>query len=236
MLVYTVKMNYLVIGATRGIGREIANRLIQEKHNVFSISRSESVDLEVTSHQKIDMTEDDFTLELPEVLDGIVYCPGSIELGPFTRIPLANFRRDFEINVLGAVKCIQQCYKALNASNGASIVLFSTVAVSIGMNFHATVATAKGAVEALTRSLAAELAPKIRVNCVAPSLTDTPLAHKILATEQQRKRSENMHPLKRIATVDDMAAMACYLLKPDCAFITGQVFPVDGGLSSLMVK
>ena len=171
---------------------------------------------------------------LPETLQGLVYCPGTIVLKPFQRLTADDFKEDFNINLLGAVKVIQGCIKQLRKSpSGASIVLFSTVAVKTGMPFHASVASAKAAVEGLTRSLAAEFAPRIRVNAIAPSLTDTPLAQNLLSSEEKRKASADRHPLKRIGTPQEIARAAAHLLSDAGAWITGQVMPIDGGMSSL---
>jgi NAD(P)-dependent dehydrogenase (short-subunit alcohol dehydrogenase family) len=143
------------------------------------------------------------------------------------------FKNDFETNVLGAVKVIQKYLPNLQKSEKASIVLFSTVAVQTGMSFHASVAASKGAIEGLTRSLAAELSPKIRVNCIAPSLTDTPLAAKLLDSEQKKIASSERHPLKTIGEAADVASMVTWLLSDSAKFVTGQVFKMDGGISSI---
>lgn len=164
----------------------------------------------------------------------MAYCPGSIRLRPFGRLKEEDFLEDFRLNVLGAVKTVRACLPALKkAKNGGGIVLFSTVAVQTGMPFHASVASAKGAVEGLTRSLAAELAPRIRVNAVAPSLTDTPLAKNILSDEDRRKAAAERHPLKRFGSAEDIAAAACFLLGASASWITGQVIGADGGMGTI---
>lgn len=170
---------------------------------------------------------------LPEGLDGLVYCPGSINLKSFRSLKAPAFREAFELNVVGAVRCLQAAERALKKSERAAVVFFSTVAVQRGMPFHAGVAAAKGAVEGLTRSLAAEYAPAIRVNAIAPSLTDTPLAGKLLATDEKREASAARHPLKRVAAAEEIAAMAAFLLSDKAAFVTGQVIGMDGGLSAV---
>jgi NAD(P)-dependent dehydrogenase (short-subunit alcohol dehydrogenase family) len=162
-----------------------------------------------------------------------VYCPGSINLRPFSRIPASDFLQDYTLNVLGAVKCIQTVLPNLKKSNQGSIVLFSTVAVQTGMPFHSIVSSSKGAIEGLTKALAAELAPVIRVNCIAPSLTDTPLANSLLSTEEKILTSANRHPMKKIGTAQELAAMAKFLLLEDSTWITGQIFHVDGGMSTI---
>jgi len=173
-------------------------------------------------------------LQLPKRLQGLVYCPGSIRLRPFHRLTQDDFEADWQINVMGAVKSIQACLPALKkAGPPASIILFSTVAVATGMPFHASIASAKGAVEGLVRSLAAEFAPKIRVNAIAPSLTDTRLANSLLSDEGKRKAAADRHPLKRVGRTADSAAAALFLLDGGASWITGQVLAVDGGMGAV---
>jgi NAD(P)-dependent dehydrogenase (short-subunit alcohol dehydrogenase family) len=164
----------------------------------------------------------------------MVYCPGSIRLRPFRALKPDDFPADYQINLLGAVRSLQACLPALKkADDGASVVFFSTVAVKTGMPFHASIASAKGAVEGLTRSLAAELAPNIRVNAVAPSLTDTPLAAPLLGSDEKRRAADDRHPLKRVGQPGDIAAAALYLLGEAGAWVTGQILHVDGGMGAL---
>ena len=160
-------------------------------------------------------------------------CPGSINLKPFNRLSIDDFRTDFEINVIGAVKCIQAYTKALTKSEAASIVLFSTVATKLGMPFHASIATAKSAVEGLTKSVAADLAPKIRVNAIAPTITDTELAAKFLRNERMIESTIQRHPLKKYLEPSEVAAMAEYLLSDVSKSISGQIFNLDCGIVSL---
>tara|TARA_B110000503_G_scaffold143775_1_gene248419 strand:- start:327 stop:1016 length:690 start_codon:yes stop_codon:yes gene_type:complete len=225
--------NILIIGASSGIGAALAFQLNDGKNQLYLASRSES---EITGanvhYQQIDVLED-FQLELPEQLDAVVYCPGSINLKPFHRLNEEDFLTDFKINHIGAVKVIQQALKALKKSEKASIVLFSTVAVQTGLSFHTSVASAKGAIEGLGKALAAELAPTIRVNVIAPSLTDTPLAERLLSSDDKKKANADRHPLKSIGTAEDMANAARFLLGDDSRWITGQVISVDGGMGSL---
>lgn len=227
--------NYLVVGASSGIGQAVAMQLKEKGHAVFSASRNKP-SVETDSHLHFDATNvDDTTFDqLPDTLDGIVYAAGTINLKPFNRLSTKDFLEDLQVNVLGAIYVIQQNLKRLKQANSSSIVLFSTVAVQTGMSFHSSVAVAKGAVEGLTRSLAAELAAaNIRVNAIAPSLTDTPLAEKLLANEDKKDAAGKRHPLGRVGKPEDIAEMVSLLLSDNGSWITGQVIGVDGGMGSI---
>ncbi len=230
--------NYLIAGGSSGIGLELVKRLSAEGHQVLAVSRTGgSLDgLPGVTHLPKNLLEDELTeSELPATLDGVVYCPGSINLKPFRSLKLEAFTEDFQINVLGAVKVLQASQKALKAAESPAVVLFSTVAVGQGMPFHASIAAAKGAVEGLTRSLAAEWAPTIRVNCIAPSLTDTPLAARLLSSEEKKETAGARHPLKRVGTPAEIAALAHFLLGENSRWMTGQVIGMDGGMSSVKI-
>lgn len=229
--------NILLIGGSHGIGLALAKEL-ENENSVFVASRTNEnlAGLKVT-HIHFDATADTLDIsKLPTVIDGLVYCPGSINLRPFRGLKPEAFEADLQINFIGLVKVIQAVLPNLNASQQASIVLFSSVAASMGMPFHTSVAAAKGAIEGFAKALAAEYAPKIRVNVIAPSLTDTPLADKFLSTEEKREKSALRHPLKRFGTSDDIAQMATFLLSEKSSWISGQIFHVDGGMSTLLVN
>ena len=223
---------YLIAGASKGIGHKLASKLIEDGNSVINYSRSPSPLNGVTSVE-VDFASESLTLSPPETLDGLAYCPGTINLKPFHRLTETDFLADYRINFLSAVKLIQACLPALQKSNSASIVLFSTVAASTGMGFHSSIASAKSALAGLGLSLAAELAPKIRVNIVSPSLTETPLAEKLLANDNQKAAAGKRHPLQRHGQPEDIANAAEFLLTQKSSWMTGQIINVDGGLGNL---
>lgn len=225
----------LVIGGSKGIGQEIVKSLSEEAE-VYAIARSEVFQQTNVKSFKVDITSENLPLdELPDQIDGLAYCPGSINLKPFRSFKKEEVLADWEVNYWGAFSAIQQVLPKLKKAEQSSIVLFSTVAVSQGLPFHASIASAKGAIEGLVRSLAAELAPKIRVNGIAPSLTDTGLAEKLLNSDKKRAASADRHPLRRIGNVEDMAKAAKYLLTDDSSWVSGQILSVDGGMSTLRI-
>ena len=222
----------LVVGGSKGIGHAIVEKL-SGSHDVHIISRTAvPFDGNVVHHQ-LDVLTD----SLPEIEDltALIYCPGSITLKPISSLKEENFRADLEINVMGAIRCIKAYHKTMAKQDNASITLFSSVAVTQGMPFHSSVAVAKGAVEGLTKSLAAEFAPKIRVNCIAPTITDTPLAAGLLRNDAARDRLKERHPLKTILAPEDLSEMAAYLVSHTGRAITGQVMNIDAGLSTLKI-
>ncbi len=227
--------NYLVIGGNSGIGLAIVQNLLAENHQVWVASRHKSTELGNISHITWDVQEPAGNrFENLPTLHGLVYCPGTIHLKPFHRLTREEFLQDLQINVLGAIDVLQATYKQLKSSQNASVVLFSTVASTLGMNFHSSIATAKSAIEGLAKSLAAEWANQnIRVNMIAPSLTDTPLANKLLSDESKRDAAAKRHPLGRFGTAQDIAQMACFLLSDKASWITGQIIGVDGGMGTL---
>ncbi len=230
--------NILIIGGTSGIGLETAKRLKAQSANVMIASRENSAEAAALDlpHIALDVTNFDggFAAKITAPLHGLVYCPGSINLKPFERLSAADFQRDFELNVLGAVQVIQAVIKSLKEAKGARVVLFSSVAAALGMPYHTSVAASKAAVQGLTCALAAEYAAAgIRFNAIAPSLTDTPMAQSLLSTPEKAAASAKRHPIGRVGSPQDMAAAVTFLLSDDASWITGQTLPVDGGMSSV---
>ena len=229
--------NYLVIGGSSGIGKEISE-LLSNENIVFSTSRNEiNESNENIRHIKYDVLEDELDPELlPNQIDGFVYCPGTINLRPFRSLKLETFRSDLELNLIGAIKTLQIILTRLQQSPSSSIIFYSTVAVKTGMPFHSSVSSSKSALEGLTKSLAAEFAPKIRVNCIAPSIVNTPLANKFLNTEDKIEKAAARHPLNMIGTAKEIAQLTQYLLDEKSKWITGQIINIDGGISSVKVN
>lgn len=229
---------HVIIGSSSGIGSSLAKELIAQDHQVYgTFYNTTTASTEgFAAWQPLNVLDEnpDFSF-LPDVIDGLVYCPGAVNLKPFARIKPDDFLSDYQLQVIGAVKVIQACLPKLKNSSQASVVLFSTVAVQTGFNFHSLVSSSKGALEGLTRALAAEFAPKIRVNCIAPSITDTPLAAALLNTDEKKEANAQRHPLKKIGRPEDLANLASFLLSKKSSWITGQVIHADGGMSNLKV-
>ena len=227
--------NIVIIGCGQGIGFATA-KLLSENNKVIGISKTENSEIEnlnIEFHLMDILNGNLDEITFPDVIDGLVYAPGSINLKPFNRLTVEDFKNDFEINVLGAVKTIQKLLPNLKKSESASVVLFSSVAAKLGMPFHASISASKSAVEGLTKSLAAELSSqKIRVNAIAPSLTDTKLASQLLSTPEKIEASGKRHPLQRIGTADEMAKMTEFLLSSNSGWMTGQIIGIDGGMGN----
>ena len=228
-----MKKNILLIGGSSGIGLSLVNQ-ISQVHNVYVACRSNNSLPENVNYINYDVLNDELDSSLfPETIDSFIYLPGSINLRPFKSLSIESFKEDLEINFIGLIKSLKSVLKNLTASNSASIVLFSTVAVQRGMPFHSSVSSSKGAIEGLAKSLAAELSPKIRVNVIAPSLVNTPLANRFLNNDIKIEKSANRHPLKRIGSASDIANLIDYLISDKSSWITGQIIAVDGGLSTI---
>lgn len=225
--------NILIIGGSKGIGNAVLQQQL-EKNNVFNISRTEP-DFSHSNliHFSLNVLQD----ELPEIenIDTLIYCPGSITLKPISGLSVDDFRTDFEINVIGAVKVIQKYLPVLKKGNQPSIVLFSTVAVKLGMPFHASIATAKAGVEGLVKSLGAELAPTIRVNAIAPTITETSLSASILRNDRMKENMIERHPMKSYLKPDEVANMVDFLISEKANSISGQIFEMDYGLVSFKI-
>ncbi|MCF7561862.1 SDR family oxidoreductase [Sabulilitoribacter multivorans] len=223
----------IVIGGSKGIGKAIIKKLLTHS-KVINISRTKpEISHSNLTHFSCDVTKDD----LPDIesAEGLVYCPGSINLKPISRLSIDDFKDDFDINVLGAVKSIQKYLPTLKNGNSSAIVLFSTVAAKLGMPFHASIATAKSGVEGLVKSLGAELAPNIRINAIAPTVTDTDLASKLLRNEKMIENITERHPLKKFLNPEEVADMAEFLLSDKTASISGQIFEMDCGIVSFKI-
>ncbi|MFY7990261.1 MAG: SDR family NAD(P)-dependent oxidoreductase [Fluviicola sp.] len=227
--------NILIIGHSSGIGQALSEKLSSD-NRVFGTFSKTPVTTEhpnVSSHYVNVMEETNDWSFLPETLDGIVYCPGAINLKPFARVKPSDFAEDYKLQVLGAITTIQACLPSMKKSENGSIVLFSSVAAQTGFNFHSIVSTSKGAIEGLTKALSAELAPMIRVNCVAPSLTQTPLAGNLLNSSEKIEANAQRHPLKKIGTPANIADLAAFLLNEQSSWITGQIIHIDGGIGTI---
>ncbi|MBT8186133.1 MAG: SDR family oxidoreductase [Croceitalea sp.] len=230
-----MKKNILLIGGSHGIGLDLVKEL-QNDFNVIVASRNAD-DLEgmAITHIPFDAISEELKMsQLPEKLHGFAYLPGSINLKPFKMLSTDVFKKDMELNFFAMVNVVKSIMPKMD--EGSSMVFFSTVAVRTGMPFHTSVAAAKGAVEGFSKSLAAEYAPKIRVNTIAPSLVDTPLAERLLNNDKKREMMSSRHPMKRVGESKDIANLAAFLLSDKSSWLTGQVMGVDGGLSTLNVN
>ena len=222
--------NIIIIGGTKGIGKSIVSEVV-ENHNVVCLSRNET-DFSHNNYtfHRFDALVDDYP-DLDSV-DCLIYCPGSINLKPISTLSLDDFRNDFELNVIGAVRAIKKYLNLLKKSESPSILLFSTVATKLGMPYHASVSVAKSGIDGLVKTLGSELAPKVRINAIAPTITNTELASKILRNDKVIENMVERHPLKKILSSDEVAKMASFLISEDASSISGQIFNMDAGIVS----
>lgn len=225
--------NIVIIGGSKGIGSAILLQQL-ETNLVYNISRNAP---EIThpnlKHFSVDVLQD----ALPEIenIDTLIYCPGSINLKPIGSLSIDDFRNDFEINVIGAVKAIQKYLPVLKKGTNPSIILFSTVAAKLGMPFHASIATAKAGVEGLVKSLGAELASVVRINAIAPTITETSLSANILRNDRMKENMVERHPMKGYLKPEEVANMANFLISENAKSISGQVFEMDYGIVTFKI-
>ena len=222
--------NIVIIGGTKGIGKAIVSEVV-DNNNVVCLSRNQT-----------DFSHDNYTFhnfdalvdDYPdfESVDCLIYCPGSINLKPISTLSLDDFRNDFELNVIGAVRAIKKYLNLLKKSGSASILLFRTVATKLGMPYHASVSVAKSGIDGLVKTLGSELAPKVRINAIAPTITNTELASKILRNDKVIENMVERHPLKKILSSNEVAKMASFLISEDASSISGQIFNMDAGIVS----
>jgi NAD(P)-dependent dehydrogenase (short-subunit alcohol dehydrogenase family) len=232
-----MKKNIVLIGGSHGIGLESAKILAPENNVIIASRTSENLEGINVKHLEFDVTKDKIEdLDLPETIDGLVYFPGSINLKPFKMLKPEAFEEELNLNFISLVKVVQGLLPRLKNSEQASLVFFSTVAVKVGMPFHTSVAAAKGAIEGFSKALAAEYAPGFRVNVIAPSLTNTRLAEKLLSNDDKKKKMDERHPLKRVGKAEDIANLVSFLLSDKSSWMTGQILGLDGGLSTLNIN
>ena len=226
--------NYLIVGGSTGIGLELTKLLAEENQVFATYNNNKKEKTNSITYIKYDVNSDEFDLsQIPDEIHGLAYCPGNLNLKPFHRFKEDDFIDDYKIQVVGAIKIIQKVLPNLKKGTLSSIVLFSTIAVQKGFTFHSLVSSSKGAIEGLGKALAAEFSPTIRVNIIAPSLTDTPLAGKLLSTEEKKEFHKKNNPLKEIGSAKNIAELANFLITDKSSWITGQIIHIDGGASSL---
>ncbi len=225
--------NILIIGGSKGIGNAILLQQLQT-NIVHNISRNApDISHPNLKHYTLDVLKD--TLPDIEIIDTLIYCPGSINLKPIGSLSIDDFRNDFEINVIGAVKTIQKYLPVLKKGTNPSILLFSTVAAKLGMPFHASIATAKAGIEGLVKSLGAELASVVRINAIAPTITETSLSAGILRNDRMKENMMERHPMKNYLKPEEVASMANYLISDHATSISGQIFEMDYGIVTFKI-
>ena len=228
--------HYLIVGGSSGIGLALTQKLSQEGHSITVLSRTNEAlnGLANVTHYPCDVsTNNPEFAQVTSPIDGLAYLPGTVNLKPFSQLKIEDYQNDFNVNLLGAIKVIQHYLPQLLETENGSIVLMSSVAAGKGFPMHCSVSAAKSAVTGFMRGLASEYAPKLRVNAVAPSLTETPLTASLLDSDVKKEGSAKRHPMKRVGTPDDIAEMIAFLLSSKSRWITGQLIGVDGGISTL---
>ena len=235
-------MKKVILGATGSIGSSLAKKLVDSGEEVHLVGRDKVSLSELANNLNstftvCDVLEENFSEKIfndlkDEPINGLAFCVGSIDLKPIKLTKKSDFMQSFNLNVISATEVIKAFADNLKKNKG-SVVLFSTVAVKQGFPNHAIVSSAKGAIEGLTLALAAEFAPNVRVNCIAPSLTKSKISNFLLKNEKVAEGIAKMHPMKRIGEGGDSASVAKFLLIDESSWITGQVLGVDGGRSSV---
>jgi len=230
----TTSKVYVFAGASSAIAQATATLLQANGHKVIGIS-TKNEPFAYDSHYCVDGYSFGSFPQIEEDISGLVYFPGTINLKPFARFTPEEFRHDMEVNALGAAAFVQAYVASLKKSKDGSIVFLSSVAASTGLPFHASIAMAKGALEGLTKSLAAELAPTIRVNAIAPSLVNTPLGSKFLSSPERMEQMQKRNPMGKVGEAGEVAQSVAFLLENNSSWITGQVLSVDGGMGALKI-
>lgn len=240
------KGKVVIFGANGGIGSATAHRLRAKNYQLHLVGRKaeplEKMASELSASYTLgDVLDEDLfervSADVDDEIQGLVYAVGTLNLKRLNRLTANDFLQDFQINAVGAAMAVQQLLPALKKYSGlSSVVLFSSVAAEQGFASHASIGMAKGAVRGLTLALAAELAPKVRVNAISPSLTNTPLAASLLSNEKMNEAIAKSHALERLGTSEDMAALCEFLISEETGWITGQLIGVDGGRSTLRVR
>ena len=235
-------MKKLIIGASGAIGSSLARKIVSTGSEVHLVGRNKEKILALSNelnatYSVADVLNENFSDQIlkdlaEDEIDGWAYCVGSIELKPLKLTKRSNFMQSFNLNLISATEIIRATYEKLKSNKG-SIVLFSTVAAKKGFTNHSIISSAKAAVEGLTVSLAAEFAPNVRVNCIAPSISKSTIAEPILKNEKMAENIAKMHPMKRVGQGEDFSTMVSFLLSKESSWITGQIIAIDGGRSSV---
>lgn len=226
----------VIAGANSAIAKSLISKLLIDREVIGLGRNNPGIDHANFSFHHHDVLSDEVFPMIDSSLDGLVYMPGSIRLKPLKMLKMEDFQADMHLNFFAGVNFVKSYLPNILQSERGSILFFSTVAVQTGMPFHTSISAAKGALEGFARSLAAELAPRVNVNVIAPSLTDTPLANSLINSDVKLNASRERHPMKSIGEADDIAALGHFLLSDAAKFITGQIIKADGGISSVKIS